>query len=473
MKTHPNFIAIVILAAASTAFAGSATWNLNPTSEDWNTPANWTPATVPNGEDDAATFDVSHMTQLSLSASTIVDRLVFNPNASEYTITVMPTFPLTLDGFGIKNDSAFAQHFVVPANSAIFFDHQASAGNSTFIIYSQGVVSFNIRSSAGTASFTLNEALTNVTFHSDSTADNATFTINVGDLYFDDRSSAGNATLIANGPDFIGGRIKFFEAADGGTAQVKVFDTGTLDITYSTRPAGMTIGSLEGNGLVVLSSQATTNLVVGSNNRSTTFSGLISGGRGGLSKIGTGRLILSNANTYTGSTVVSEGKLAVTNRTGSATGTGSVTVNGGTLGGRGVIAGAVTIGTGSGTGAALAPALGGHKQNTLTMNGSVTLLADATYTATFRFNDANQRADRLIADGVAINGAMFELQGPTQGALPVGTIFTVIDNTAATAIAGTFSNLPDGGTITVGNDTFQANYEGGDGNDLTLTVISP
>jgi len=52
-----------------------------------------------------------------------------------------------------------------------------------------------------------------------------------------------------------------------------------------------------------------------------------------------------------------------------------------------------------------------------------------------------------------------------------GTVFTVIDNTAATAIAGTFSNLADGSTVTAGNNTFQADYEGGDGNDLTLTVM--
>ena len=63
---------------------------------------------------------------------------------------------------------------------------------------------------------------------------------------------------------------------------------------------------------------------------------------------------------------------------------------------------------------------------------------------------------------------------PTSGdwntAATAGTVFTVINNTAVTQINGTFSNLPDGGTITVGSNTFQANYEGGDGNDLTLTV---
>lgn len=31
--------------------------------------------------------------------------------------------------------------------------------------------------------------------------------------------------------------------------------------------------------------------------------------------------------------------------------------------------------------------------------------------------------------------------------------------------------IPDGGSITLGNNTFQASYSGGDGNDLTLTVV--
>src|SRR5439155_19436867 len=47
----------------------------------------------------------------------------------------------------------------------------------------------------------------------------------------------------------------------------------------------------------------------------------------------------------------------------------------------------------------------------------------------------------------------------------------VIDNTSASPIAGTFSNLPDGGTFTSNDNTYQVSYEGGDGNDLTLTVL--
>jgi hypothetical protein len=37
------------------AFASSASGSLNPINNDWNTAANWTPETVPNGPEDTAT----------------------------------------------------------------------------------------------------------------------------------------------------------------------------------------------------------------------------------------------------------------------------------------------------------------------------------------------------------------------------------------------------------------------------------
>jgi hypothetical protein len=55
--------------------------------------------------------------------------------------------------------------------------------------------------------------------------------------------------------------------------------------------------------------------------------------------------------------------------------------------------------------------------------------------------------------------------------LNVGSTFTVISNTAAIPIAGNFANLPGGSIITIHGNNLQASYEGGDGNDLTLTVV--
>jgi autotransporter-associated beta strand protein len=105
----------------------------------------------------------------------------------------------------------------------------------------------------------------------------------------------------------------------------------------------VTIGSLEGNEFSNVFLGAN-NLTVGSNNLSTTFSGVIQdggfeGGTGGsLTKIGSGTLILSGANTYTGNTNVNRGVLLVD---------GSITSNtfvnhGGTLAGTGTINGNVT-----------------------------------------------------------------------------------------------------------------------------------
>ena len=77
----------------------------------------------------------------------------------------------------------------------------------------------------------------------------------------------------------------------------------------------------------------------------------------------------------------------------------------------------------------------------------------------------------MIANGVTINGAAVALQGRIQGSLTSGTVYTVISNTSADPISGTFSNLADGAIVSVHGNNLQASYEGGDGNDLTLTVV--
>lgn len=50
-------------------------------------------------------------------------------------------------------------------------------------------------------------------------------------------------------------------------------------------------------------------------------------------------------------------------------------------------------------------------------------------------------------------------------------MLTLIANTLADPINGTFSNLPDGSIVTINGNNFQASYFGNEGNDLTLTVV--
>jgi hypothetical protein len=87
-------------------------------------------------------------------------------------------------------------------------------------------------------------------------------------------------------------------------------------------------------------------------------------------------------------------------------------------------------------------------------------------------NSDTATADQVVANGVTIGAAAaINLSDAGTASLASGTTLTVINNTAATSISGSFNNLPDSGTISVGSNTFQVSYEGGDGNDLTLTVV--
>jgi hypothetical protein len=109
---------------------------------------------------------------------------------------------------------------------------------------------------------------------------------------------------------------------------------------------------------------------------------------------------------------------------------------------------------------------------TLTIQSALTFNADATYTCTFKANPNRTKTDMVIANGVTINsGAMIELIGHTSGTLTQGLVLTLISNTSANPISSTFSNLPDDSIVTISGNNFQASYSGGDGNDLTLTVV--
>ncbi|HSU85236.1 MAG TPA: hypothetical protein VLI42_00750, partial [Chthoniobacterales bacterium] len=82
------------------------------------------------------------------------------------------------------------------------------------------------------------------------------------------------------------------------------------------------------------------------------------------------------------------------------------------------------------------------------------------------------KTDKVVANGVTINsGASFNLSRAAQGTLTQGTVLTVIKNTSVAPISGTFSNLLNGAIVTVNGNNLQASYSGGDGNDLTLTVV--
>ncbi len=500
----------LICLALRSVDAGSATWNLNPTSSDWNTAANWMPNTVPNGPADIASFGVSSQTSISFSAFTEVNSIIFLPGANAFTIT-SEMITLTISGAGIINNSGIMQNLhpqagvgilvlngiavigdqirltALPgAGEAIDFGGNSSAGNCEIVnsatpqgSHGIGWTIFRGHSSASGATIT-NQSGTDgggaTSFFDFSSAGEAVITSEGAELNlfggavveFDDSAQAGNATLIATGGTNGGGggAIKFTDMSDGGTAQVQLLGNATLSISNHKASPPVTIGSLAGEGTVFLGPRP---LSIGSNNLSTTFDGVIQD-RGTLTKIGTGTLTLTGSNTYNGATTVTSGILLVSNISGSGTGTGGVSINSGTLGGSGIIAGAVTVGTNSGTGALLAPSKRAKKPATLTIQSALTLNDDSTYI--YQLNTKRAVSDQVIANGVVIDsGAKFSLRPSGNNALTQGQVFTVISNTSENPISGTFRNLSDGAIVNVSGNNLQASYSGGDGNDLTLTVV--
>ncbi len=402
------------------------------------------------------------------------------------------------------------------------FLDSTTAGNSTFINNASGEIKFYGNASAGSGTFTNNGGAAglfggSIDFEFNSTAANATFTNNSGPvsggnsglilfggsstaangiftnngssvsdvggafLEFFVNATAGSATLIANKglKGGGGGQIVFVEDSTGGFARVEIFGNGNLDISGHNAP-GVAIGSIQGTGIAFLGGN---NLTTGLNNLSTGFSGVIKdgglyGGTGGsLTKLGNGKLTLSHANSYSGGTTLNGGTLLVQNKVGSASGSGTVQVNNGTLGGTGFISNAVTVGNGSLAGAILLGGTGPKSPGGLTINDPLTFNSLSSYKCGLKRSTSGSGqvtavAGKVSAFGVTINSNVtFTFVDSGTGTLPIGTVFTVLNNTSGLPITGRFSNLAQGSIFTSNGNKFKANYTGGSGNDLILKIV--
>ena len=147
--------ALLFLAAQRPSLAGSATWNQNPTSNDWNTAGNWMPNTVPNGSSDVASFSTSNLTQVAVSARTEISGVNFNPGADSFTITAKPGVPVIMSGRGVVNASDDVQTFICEVDGgftgAFFFDNGATAGEGTVFTGGGAYISFHDSATAAEA----------------------------------------------------------------------------------------------------------------------------------------------------------------------------------------------------------------------------------------------------------------------------------------------------------------------------------
>lgn len=186
-------------------------------------------------------------------------------------------------------------------------------------------------------------------------------------------------------------------------------------------------------------------------------------GTGIIRKIGGGAFELSGSSTYTIPTTVAEGNLILNGSLQS-----SVTVlSGATLLGNGKTSGDININNGG----IISPGATGNGQLTggivtLAPNPGFKVIIDQANNALF-----NPRHTQLVAtSGISIGSGTQLTVIPTS---ITGGAIKIIDNKSATApIVGTFLDKPDDSTFVVGSFNATIDYQGGDGNDVTLTFVS-
>ncbi len=505
--------ALVLILTIESSRADSFTWSppIPLPFGCWNDNANWNPMHAPNGATDTAVFGSSNITLVSISgfcgaSNTEVNGIVFSAGASAFRIGVDGDYPLvsrltlTISGAGIMNNSANIQNFVttgsntagfVTGGGAIEFRGDTATAGSNVKITNNGsdalgedggATRFFDRATAGNATLIANSGANGgfggtISFFNTSNAGNATITNNGGtnpgdfggSTTFQDTSHGDNATLVANGGSSggLGGTISFKDDSTGDTARVEVFGNGNLDISGHSAP-GATVGSIEGNGAVFLGAN---NLTLGSNNLSTTFSGVVQDGGafagtgGSLTKVGTGVLTLTGVNTYTGATTVNGGSLIVdgsisgaqtsvnnggsliVNMDGAISSTQTSVNNGGSLRVDGSISSAQTSvnngGLLSGEGSLRGLTNGGivspgNSPGTLTVSGNYTQTANGTLRIEIAGTALGQ-FDLLAVGGHASLAGTLQLSRVGNFQLQIGDKITFL--TARGEVSGTFSTI--------------------------------
>src|SRR5215468_8025067 len=407
-----SLAALATLAPVAHAVDGIWTGGGAPVPNEWTQDNNWSLATVP---DNTATFTNNGApTLVTVSDDASINTIQFTAGAPAFNFITSGTgITFDINGAGIGNNSAFAPSFT--SNDNLNFNNASSAGNAVIINNNGGVVSFN----------------------NNSTAANATITTNSGGLtLFNDNSNGGNAQFIANAG-------------------------GIVDFSNTAGPANdgnISAGSIAGSGNYFLGSNQ---LTVGSNNLSTTVSGVISdcghtgldcsagsgATGGGLTKVGSGTLTLSGANTYTGPTLVNGGILNVTGSLVSA-----VTVNsGGMLTGNGTIGGLDV-----GSSGAVAP---GNSIGTLRVAGDVSFEQGSVYQV--KANAAGKSAMISATGAASIDGGTVQVLAQS-GTYARQTRYTIL--TASGGVDGQFTDVTS-------NLAFLTPLLSYDPNNVFLTLI--
>lgn len=391
-------------------------------------------------------------------------------------------------------DANWTNGLTPPAGQDVFFD----ATTKPSIDIAGAVSELSLQFTTATPSYTFNlsgagSTLTLTGQGINDTVGNAPL-FNVGNgttMTFANSATAGDARITAQA----GGQVIFTGTSSAGSAALTAQGSGVIDLSGTTGAANdhnLTAGSIAGSGSFVLGAN---HLTTGSNNASTEVSGVISGSNG-LTKTGTGTLILSGTNTFPGGLVIANGTVQFGNggTAGSVIGaivdngvlafnrsdnltapvitgtggvrqmgpgtltlasayayTGATQVTGGTLSLTGSVTSAVTVsgGTLAGTGTmnSLAVASGGTVSpgvagvGTLTVSGAASFATGSTYA----FDATTGVSDRITTSGAINLGGGTVAVTVTPGSYAINSRITLVSTTAS--LSGGFASLTLNGSF--------------------------
>lgn len=355
----------------------------------------------------------------------------------------------TSGAYGVARFNSAAS---LPVGNIIFDSSYNTWGNAlTFGLSGTATVSNNIQFRRPSVSgqnidITANTAASNLTFSGNLTTSTINGTQTFGNLQF---NTGNNSLTLTGNNDFTGvGNLRINQSTGGANAvtnftvdasalnnagtltlqnyagnnariNVRASEAGTYTTAISANHQSLggttgvvaSVGGSQASGNVIFSGNltfdsanlatagTTVNLHTENAGTRTVYSGLLSDGAQTVnvtvSGNGTTALIRAAGNSYDGTTTVQSGTLLLNNTSGSATGTGALTVNSGaTLGGTGTVTGAITLQNG----ATFTPGDGGigtFTGSALTWNGGAGL--------TFELGSGTT-SDRLNLSGAFTKG---------------------------------------------------------------------
>lgn len=466
MRTHSLGFAVVAVGLFATAAGAQTAWD-GGTSALWGTSSNWSAATP----------------------TSTVEAQFYQVGAGNLGISI-----------GTTNRTAAGLVFTADADSPVTI---STTGSAKITIGSSGNASYITVDSGAAAAHTISAQIDFSGLGTTWTIDNASgFTASgIVDIGSGSRSftkaGSGTATLSGSTVDLRGG-----VAVTGGTLLLTgtpgnsyfLPTSGNSNVLISSGKIDMRGGDGNINGTLTgagefTSGGGTTRTLTISRGTGYTLDTLLSGNLV-LSKTAAAVTLLTNANTYSGGTTITAGRILANNATGSALGTGDAVINGGTLGGTNGTIGLsgdavnVTFGTSGGrlepgtSSAASKLTLFGGLDFTSAGTAEYKVKLDGLTPGTGGYDQTEQTGALAIGSGTAdLLTSMNLVTDPADG-----TAFVIINRPGAqSAATGFFNTLPaTGSTFSVTNAGTTNSvllhinyaYNSGDGNfnDIALVV---